>query len=80
MSQVEFERWFDFYQMHPFDDLHRYHRPAALISRSMSGADIGELIEWLQPREMSEAAENGFSEADLNTFKALGMSKPPKRS
>lgn len=80
MSQVEFERWFDFYQMHPFDDLHRYHRPAALISRSMSGADIGELIEWLQPREVAEAAENGCSEADLNTFKALGMSKPPRRS
>ena len=66
--------------MHPFDDLHRYHRPAALISRSMSGADIGELIEWLQPREVIEAAEIGYSEADLNTFKALGMSKPPKRS
>ena len=79
MSQVEFERWFDFYQMHPFDDLHRYHRPAALISRSMSGADIGELIEWLQPREVIEAAESGYSEADLNTFKAFGM-KPPRRT
>jgi len=45
----------------------------------MSGADIGELIEWLQPREAIEATESGYSEADLNTFKAFGM-KPPKRS
>jgi len=79
MSQAEFHRWFDFYQLYPFDDLHRYHRPAALISRSMSGADIGELIEWLQPRELHEAVESGYSEADLNTFKAFGM-KPPRRT
>ena len=79
MSLAEFARWAEFYERHPFDDLHRYHRPAALISRSMSGADIGELLEWLQPKEIIEAADSGYSEADLNTFKALGM-KPPKRS
>ena len=79
MSQAEFQRWFDFYKLYPFDDLHRYHRPAALISRSMSGADIGELLEWLQPREVIEAAESGYSEADLNTFKAFGMT-PPRRT
>jgi len=40
---------------------------------------VSEMLEWLQPREVIEAAESGYSEADLNTFKAFGM-KPPKRS
>ncbi len=78
MSQAEFQRWFDFYQMHPFDDLHRFHRPAALIARSMSGADIENMLDWLHP-QYNDAAESEFSDADMNTFKALGI-KPPKRS
>ena len=79
MSQAEFGRWAEFYESHPFDDLHRYHRPAALISRSMSGADIGELIEWLHPKYLVES-EAEYSEEDLQTFKALGLEKPPRRS
>ena len=79
MTQVEFERWFDFYQMHPFDDLHRYHRPAALIATSMAGADIEQMLEWLHPQYNSEK-DSEYSQADLNTFKALGIKKPPKRS
>jgi hypothetical protein len=79
MSQAEFERWFAFYQMHPFDDLHRYHRPAALIARTMAGGDIGEMLEWLHPNYLVDR-ETGYSEEDLRTFKALGLEKPPKRS
>lgn len=78
MSQAEFERWFDFYQMHPFDDLHRFHRPAALISKSMNGADIENLIEWLHPQYST--VEDEYSDEDMQTFKALGLKKPPKRS
>ena len=77
MSQAEFERWFDFYQMHPFDDLHRYHRPAALISHSMAGAEVDKLLEWLQPQYNIDQ-EDDYSEADLRTFKALGMTPPKK--
>lgn len=79
MSQAEFERWFDFYQMAPFDDLHRHHRPAALIARSMSGGDVGDMLEWLQPRAAVDE-ESEYSTADIATFKALGMDKPPRRS
>ena len=79
MSHAEFLRWQDYYNINPFDDMHRHYRPAALIARSMSGAEIEPMLEWLQPREVIEAAESGYSEADLNTFKAFGM-KPPKRS
>lgn len=79
MSHAEFLRWQDYYNISPFDDMHRHYRPAALIARSMSGGDVSEMLEWLQPREAIEASESGYSEADLNTFKAFGM-KPPKRS
>lgn len=79
MSQAEFERWFDFYQMHPFDDLHRFHRPAALIARSMTGAEIEDMIQWLHPK-YKESEDGDYTEADLKTFKALGLNKPPKRS
>ena len=78
MSQAEFERWFDFYQMHPFDDLHRFHRPAALIARSMNGADIEGMLEWLHPQYNTQN-DRDYSDADLNTFKALGIKQPPKR-
>ena len=78
MSHAEFLRWQDYYNISPFDDMHRHYRPAALIARSMSGGDVSEMLEWLQPRE-PEIVE-GYSEADIDTFKALGISKPPKRS
>lgn len=80
MSQAEFERWFDFYQMHPFDDLHRFHRPAALIARSMTGAEIEDMIQWLHPKYKEESEDSEYTEADLKTFKALGLNKPPRRS
>jgi hypothetical protein len=74
MTQREFESWINFYNMQPFDDLHRYHRPAALVARSFSGADIGDLLEWLQP----QVEDKQYSEADLKTFKAFGMKRPPR--
>ena len=79
MAYTEFQQWFAFYQTSPFDELHRYHRPAALISRSMAGGDINQMIEWLHP-DYSEHGNTEYSEADLKTFKALGLEKPPKRS
>jgi len=80
MSHAEFLRWQDYYNISPFDDMHRHYRPAALIARSMSGAEIEPMLEWLQPTEAIEAAESGYSEADLRTFKALGLNKPPRRT
>lgn len=81
MSAAEFQEWVLFYSLHPFDDEHRYHRPAALISQSMAGGKMEEKLKWLKG-----AAESGidadlddqpvpgrYSEADLRTFAALGM-------
>lgn len=69
MTQKEFQQWMQFYRNHPFDDLHRYHRPAALVSISMGGGDIKERLEWLAP----EPIPDGLDVADLNTIKAFGF-------
>lgn len=78
MSQVEFESWVEFYNEFPFDDYHRRYKPAALIARSMSGADMGDLLEWLQPKPV-EVNYSEYSEADMITFKAFGVT-PPRRA
>ena len=74
MSQAEYQRWIEFYKQYPFDDLHRYHRPAALISTSMAGGDIKERLEWLQP----EPVPDGLNQADLVTIKAFGFTPNAK--
>jgi hypothetical protein len=74
MSQAEFQRWIQFYREQPFDDFHRYHRPAALISTSMAGGDIKERLEWLQP----EPIPDGLDRADVATIRALGFSLKAK--
>lgn len=71
MSQSEFEAWEQYYMMSPFDDLHRYHRPAALVARSMSSGKIGDMIEWLENAQPSSE----LSDADLATLKAFGLSQ-----
>lgn len=74
MTQVEFERWVQFYNQHPFDDLHRFHRPAALVARSLGGGDVEKIIDWLSP----PVEDDQYSAADIATFKALGV-KPPRK-
>jgi hypothetical protein len=66
-------QWIDFYRLYPFDDYHRFYRPAALIAGSLGGGDLQTRLDWLQPEPVSSK----FSAADLNTFKAFGV-KPPK--
>jgi hypothetical protein len=73
MTQAEFARWVEFYRMSPFDDLHRYHRPAALVAGAAGGAKVPDLLEWLAP----EPVPVGLSKADIATMKALGVK--PKR-
>jgi len=71
MSQREFNQWIEFFKLYPFDDFHRFHRPAALVGASM-GANPEKALEWLQP----DPVLSDFSIADINTFKAFGI-KPP---
>lgn len=75
MSRSEFLAWGDFYRAYPFDDYHRFHRPAALVASSIGGGEISNRLDWLQPpRPVSQ----DYSEADLNTLKAFGYSAPRK--
>ena len=47
MTQPEFLAWLEFYRLFPFDDRHRYHRPAALISTALGGGELQARLEWL---------------------------------
>jgi hypothetical protein len=74
MSQAEFQQWIQFYRNFPFDDFHRYHRPAALVSVSMAGGDVKERLEWLQP----EPIPDGLEAADVTTIRAFGFTPKAK--
>jgi hypothetical protein len=71
MSQVEFLAWIEFYRCYPFDDFHRYYRPAALISQSLAGGDMRAQLNWLQP----DPANAEMNEADMNTLQAFGFKR-----
>ena len=80
MSHQEFLAWREFYRRWPFDDLHRFHRPAALVATCFGGGDIDKKLDWLQPPSVSdtEKAQQGqYSDADLVTLQAFGFA--PKR-
>lgn len=76
MTRMEFTNWLAFYELHPFDDFHRIHRPAALVANSMAGTKIDDLLEFLQPT--AKAPDANYSQADLNTLAAFGR-KPKKK-
>lgn len=82
MSRQEFLDWREYHRLFPFDDLHRYHRPAALISQAASGGGTTEQLHqrlaWLSPEPATEIAEGTYTSADLATLTALGV-KPPGR-
>jgi hypothetical protein len=71
MTQREFRDWISFYRSHPFDDLHRYHRPAALVAQIMGGGEVQDKIDWLHPPTWQEE----LSSADVQTLRALGITK-----
>ena len=68
MSPTEIKVWRDFYRLYPFDDYHRYHRPAARIAAAWSG-DYQQIIDFLSP----PAYGDQYSDADIATMRALGF-------
>jgi hypothetical protein len=75
ITPSEFDGWCAKYRNEPFDDYHRYHRPAALIALRMAGGNIGDLLDWLQP-----PPPTGHTSADMDLFKAAGIRPPPRKS
>jgi hypothetical protein len=73
MTDKEFQAWIEFYRHFPFDDFHRFHRPAALIaSRGGTSDALQSALAWLQPEPVDPALAN-YSAADLNTLRAFGI-------
>lgn len=78
MSAAEFESWKAFYRLFPFDDLHRFHRPAAMVAAAWGGK-YQERLDFLAPHpvfEVDQPAANGsrYSKTDLamiNAFAAM---------
>lgn len=73
MSQAEFLAWAEFYRRWPFDDFHRFHRPAALVAGSLGGGgDEGmrARLQWLQPKEEHE---DKYTDADRDLLRAAGV-------
>lgn len=71
MTQSELLNWVEFYRAHPFDDLHRYHRPAALVAQTMAGGNIQDKLDWLHPPHW----QADLSTSDTQTLRALGITK-----
>jgi len=70
MTADEFQSWLQFFAIYPFDDLSRYHRPAALVSASMSGGSdaFAERLSILSP----DPATSDLSDVDQSILKAVG--------
>lgn len=76
MTLKEFESWKEFYALRPFDDLHRYHRPAAVVAHSMGGGDLSRTLDILiderkQMDKLAKEMEGQFTDADKASIKAL---------
>lgn len=70
MTEAEYMRWLEFYRAYPFDDLHRFHRPHALLAKVMGGGEVDGYIDWLQP-----PPDDGLTSADKDLFKAGGVTR-----
>jgi len=72
MPYSEYENWRAFYVMYPFDDRHRYYRPAALIASvnaMQPNSALKAALDWLQPNP----ATMHLNETDKRTLAALGL-------
>ena len=52
MTRREFNAWKEYHKRWPFDDLHRYHKPAALIAlrTGMGGkSKFSDMLDVLHP-------------------------------
>jgi len=79
MSREEFDRWIEYFGRHPFDDRHRYHRPAILAGDLLrEGVNVNVLLDWLQDDQATppEPKVATPEEADANTLRAFGLSRP----
>ncbi|OBU55124.1 hypothetical protein A9K69_01485 [Stenotrophomonas maltophilia] len=57
-----------FFELYPFDDLHRYHRPVAVLGATFGGK-FESILAFLAP----SPNDPELSDADRDVSKALGF-------
>jgi hypothetical protein len=74
MTLPEFLSWRAFYDLYPFDDFNRFHRPAALVANSMNGRSIPEALAWLQaePQAAPAPGERTYTAVESSLMRAFG--------
>ena len=72
MTPAEIEIWRHYYRLFPFDDAHRFHRPAALVAARMGGDGFEKDLQFLHP----EPFVGDFTDADMRTLQAFGLKGP----
>ena len=71
MSQREFASWIEFFKLYPFDDVHRYHRPAVAMVGAFGGKKAADAaMDWLAP----DPVPPDLSPVDAEIMRAFGVS------
>lgn len=80
IPRPEFLAWIEMYRLYPFDDFHRFHRPAAMMAAAWGG-DLEKRLEWLQPTPqvepdpIPEVSKSKFTAADLSVFNVFARNR-----
>lgn len=78
MPEADFQALREFYILEPFDDEHRFHRPAALIAASMGGK-FDKQLAFLRPPPPAPVPDSArFSESDMRSMAAFGVPIPKR--
>jgi hypothetical protein len=75
MTPREFSQWAEFYKLFPFDDRHRFHRPAAMVAAAFGGK-YEDRLAFLSP----DPVVAKFSRSDMGIMKALGVKPKAKEA
>jgi hypothetical protein len=70
MTLPEFERWRSYYRARPFDDMARYHKPAALLATIAAGGKkpVDYWLDFMVPPVVSDV--------DASIYRAFGLKVP----
>ena len=68
MPAADLDGFRSFFELYPFDDLHRFHRPAAVVGAAFGGK-YESILGFLAPSLDNPA----LSDADRDVAKALGF-------
>lgn len=70
----------EFYKVFPFDDLHRFHRPASVVAAS-NGVKYDKALKFLQPEPPGPPVPppEGYTEVDVSMANAFGFKLKPRK-